>query len=113
MRLVSLLASYASFRTSALRSANLIGAFMAPILQTEAAAPVDGDDLAGDVRRLGNEIEHRPCDVVRVAGALEQRVRDDPLACQVVERAVLGPHDRARRNAVHTNLGAEIAGQRA
>src|SRR5262245_35428154 len=59
--------------------------------QAHASPAVHRDDLSGDVRRIGHEVVHRGRDVLRLSGALEQRVRDHPLARELVERVVLGP----------------------
>ena len=88
-------------RDAARGSLARVGALRLP---ADAAAAVDGDDLARDVRRIANEEQHGRRDVLGLAAALERRLLDDAGA-QRVRHSLVGPQDRARRNAVHANAG--------
>src|SRR5690348_4151996 len=82
------------------------------VLEKDGAAAVDGDDLAGDEGRAGEEV-YRLRDVFRRAGARERGRGDDALPLGGRELAVLGPGDRARSDAVHPHLRRELERERA
>src|SRR6185503_18064361 len=83
-------------------------------LAPELVHPITGQKLAGDVRGVANEEQHRRCDVLGLAGALERRLLDDRRAQRVGHSlSFVGPENRARRHAVHADVGAEIFGERA
>src|SRR5512146_376270 len=88
--------------TSSPRTASL-----SVLLKVDAAPAIHRDDLPGDVGCVGDQELHRPGDVVRLALALEQGIRDDPAALLLVlPSRVLRPQADAGRNAVHSHLGS-------
>ena len=76
-------------------------------------AAVDGDGLAGDVRRVEQQEVDGARDVLGRPFALQRRLRHDALPRQLVELIVVGPQDRARRDGVDAHLGGQLPRERA
>src|SRR5688500_725433 len=81
-------------------------------LEVDRAPAVDRQDLAGDVRRAGEEV-YRLRDVLGRADAPQRRRGDDAAALVVGELAVLRPGDGAGRNAVDAHRRRQLDCERA
>ena len=82
-------------------------------LQIHAASPIHRDDLAGDIRRIGNQESHRSGDVFRLAGSFEQCPADDMLARGFIRPLTLfRPQNGAGRNSVYPDFRRKLLSQR-
>src|SRR5689334_22789491 len=81
-----------------------------PLSKADAAPAVHRDDLAGYVRRVGEQELYRPRDIIGLADAFQCALVDDALARHLVAPAfVVGPQNGAGRDAVHPHFGTEVA----
>src|SRR5512144_2383081 len=107
MRLASLSVSSFAFRGSV-----TVKRRKETILEKYRTTAVNGQHLAGDERRGGEEV-YRLRDLLGPAEARERRGGDDAPALRRRKLAVLGPGDRARRHRVDAHRRPELERQRA
>src|SRR5713226_6745096 len=78
------------------------------------AAAIHCEDLAGDERRIEEQIFYRARDIRRRADALERSLPHDAAALGGGEMlALVGPEDRAGRDTIHAHVGAKLERERA